>query len=82
MADPEAVLKWLECLRVYMYSTYESSIKEIIHIDRVLSNYEEFFEPDDPCGLEGSKLGWGKVLLRLGTLGKQLANARKRPMHD
>ena len=34
-----------------------------------------------PCGLEGSRLGWGKVLLRLGTLGKQLANARKRPMH-
>ena len=48
VADPEAVLKWLECLRVYMYSTYESSIKEIIHLDGVLSNYEEFFEPEDP----------------------------------
>ena len=47
-ADPEAVLKWLECLRVYMYSTYESSIKEIIGIDGVLTDYEEFVEPDDP----------------------------------
>ena len=40
-ADPEAALKWLECLRVYMYSTYESSIKEIIGIDGVLTDYEE-----------------------------------------
>ena len=48
MADPEAVLKWHECLRVYMYSAYESSIKEIIGIDGVLSDYEEFFEPEDP----------------------------------
>ena len=47
-ADPEAVLKWLECLRVYMYSTYESSVKEIIGIDGVLTDYEEFVEPDDP----------------------------------
>ena len=31
-----------------MYSTYESSIKEIIGIDGVLSDYEEFFEPEDP----------------------------------
>ena len=31
-----------------MYSTYESSIKEIIGIDGVLSDYEEFVEPDDP----------------------------------
>ena len=30
-----------------MYSTYESSIKEIIGIDGVLSDYEEFVEPDD-----------------------------------
>ena len=29
-ADPESVLKWLECFRVYMYSTYESTVKEII----------------------------------------------------
>ena len=47
-ADPEAVLKWLECLRVSMYSTYESSVKEIIGIDGVLTDYEEFVEPDDP----------------------------------
>ena len=31
-----------------MYSTYESSIKEIIDIDGVLSDCEEFFEPEDP----------------------------------
>ena len=35
-ADPESVLKWLECFRVYMYSTYESTVKEIIGIDGIL----------------------------------------------
>ena len=48
VADLEAVLKWLEYLRVYMYFTYESSIKEIIGIDGVLSDYQVFFEPEDP----------------------------------
>ena len=47
-ADPEAVLKWLECIRVYMYSNFESSVKEIIGLDGVLFGYEEFAEPEDP----------------------------------
>ena len=29
-ADPEAVLKWLECIRVWMYTNFESTVKEII----------------------------------------------------
>ena len=47
-ADPESVLKWLECLRVYMYGTYESTVKEIIGIDRILYDYAELVEPADP----------------------------------
>ena len=31
-----------------MYITYESSVKEIIGIDGVLSDHEEFVESDDP----------------------------------
>ena len=53
-ADPEAVLKWLECFRVYMYSTYESRIKEIIGIDGVLNDYPDLKEPDDP--VEGASV--------------------------
>ena len=47
-ADPEAVLKWLECLRIYMYAKYESRIKEIIGIDGILSDYPELVKPIDP----------------------------------
>ena len=47
-ADPESVLKWLECFRVYMYSTYESTVKEIIGIDGILYDYMEQVEPEDP----------------------------------
>ena len=47
-ADPESVLKWLECYRVYMYSTYESTVKEIIGIDDILYDYVEQVEPADP----------------------------------
>lgn len=47
-ADPEAVLKWLEGLRIYMYAKYESRIKEIIGIDGVLNDYPEPVRPADP----------------------------------
>ena len=47
-ADPESVLKWLECFRVYVYSTYESTVKEIIGIDGILYDYVEQVEPEDP----------------------------------
>ena len=47
-ADPESVLKWLEWFRVYMYSTYESTVKEVIGIDGILHDYVEQVEPADP----------------------------------
>ena len=47
-ADPESVLKWLECIRLYMYSTYEATVKEIIGIDGILYDYVEQVEPVDP----------------------------------
>ena len=47
-ADPEAVLKWLECFRVHLYCNYESRLKEIIGTDGVLNDYPELIEPDDP----------------------------------
>ena len=53
-ADPEFVLKWLECFRVYMYSTYESTVKEIIGIDGILYDHLEQVEPEDPP--EGANL--------------------------
>ena len=47
-ADPESVLKWLECFRVYMYSTYESTVEEIIGIDGILYKYVEQVKLADP----------------------------------
>lgn len=47
-ADPENVIKWLECLRIYMYSNYKSRIKEIIGRDGVLHDYPTIEEPAAP----------------------------------
>ena len=43
-----------------------------INRDEVIKNSNFVLCFCTPCGLDGSRLGWGKVLLRLGTLGKQL----------
>ena len=48
VADPEAVLKWLECFRIYMYSNFESRVKEIIGIDGTLFPYPELEPPPLP----------------------------------
>lgn len=48
LADPESVLKWLECLRIYMYINYESRIKEIIGYDGVLKEYPKIEAPENP----------------------------------
>ena len=52
-ADPEAVLKWLECFRIYMYAKYESRIKEIIGVDGVVNDWPILIEPEAPEGEVG-----------------------------
>jgi hypothetical protein len=47
-ADPESVLKWLECIREYMYTNFDSRLREIIGKDGVLCDYPELEEPEDP----------------------------------
>lgn len=52
-AGPKAVFKWLECIRIWMNSNFESTVKEIIGIDEVLFGYEELVEPTDPSERAG-----------------------------
>jgi Zinc knuckle len=47
-ADPDMVLHWLDCLRVYIISNYESGITEIIGGDGSLNEYPELEEPEEP----------------------------------
>ena len=47
-ADPESVLKWLECFRVYIYANYESRLTELIASDGSLNEYPMMQAPEEP----------------------------------
>ena len=68
-ADPESVLKWLECFRVYMYSTCESTVKQIVGIDGILYDYIEQVELEDPpegaANIEVREHQWNKITFLL-----------------
>ena len=52
-ADPESVLKWLECVRIYMYANFKSRITELISGDGSLNEYPEITIPVEPAENSG-----------------------------
>jgi hypothetical protein len=46
--DPVHVLNWLDCLKLYMDTNFESRIRKIIGEDGVLREYPKIEAPEDP----------------------------------
>ena len=48
VSDPQAVLKWLESMRVYIFANFKSSVTDLIGLDGVLGEYPKVPPIEEP----------------------------------